>query len=69
MGNVCSFTISAEDSVPRCWDCISGQLSYTCKLKQNLEALSVESEKLKAQRDDVNQAVDLAEQKLMKRLS
>ena len=69
MGNVCSLSISTDDAIPRCWDCISGQASYTCMLEQNLKALSVELEKLEAQRDDVKRMVDLAEQQLMKRLS
>ncbi|XP_021298470.1 probable disease resistance protein At1g12290 [Herrania umbratica] len=69
MGNLWSVSISTEDTVSRCWDCIAGQASYTCKLEENLEALRVELDTLKARKDDVNQKVDLAEQKRMTWLS
>ncbi|OMO54373.1 Disease resistance protein [Corchorus capsularis] len=70
MGNLFSIPITADhDMLSCCWDYIVGQASYTRKLEENLIAMSVELEKLKAQRDDVNRMVDLAEKQLMKRLS
>ncbi|XP_017979050.1 PREDICTED: probable disease resistance protein At1g12280 [Theobroma cacao] len=69
MGNLCSISFSTEDSVYRCWDCIVGQASYTCKLEDNLKALKKELAKLNARRDDVNRRVDLAEQQHMERLN
>ncbi|EOY25574.1 Cc-nbs-lrr resistance protein, putative [Theobroma cacao] len=69
MGNLCSVSISMEGSVSRCWDCVVGQASYTCKLEDNLKALRKELEELQARRDDVNRRVDLAEQQRMKRLN
>ncbi|XP_017978901.1 PREDICTED: probable disease resistance protein At1g12280 [Theobroma cacao] len=69
MGNLCSVSISMEDTISRCWDFVAGQASYTSKLEANLKALSVEAAKLKARRDDVNQRLDLAEQQRMKPLN
>ncbi|EOY25816.1 Cc-nbs-lrr resistance protein, putative [Theobroma cacao] len=69
MGNLCSISISMEDTVSRCWDCIVRQASYMCKLEENHKALSLSLEELRAQRDDVNRRVDCAELQLLKRLS
>ncbi|XP_022777127.1 probable disease resistance protein At1g12280 [Durio zibethinus] len=70
MGNLCSITISTEDTVSRCWNCITERANYTCKLEKNLRALSVALGELKALRDDVHRRVECAEQQQMiKRLS
>ncbi|OMO54374.1 NB-ARC domain-containing protein [Corchorus capsularis] len=70
MGNFFSIPIPGNDTVfSPCWDYMLGQVSYTRKLEEYLEALIVETTKLKAQRDDVKQIVDVAQKQLMKPLS
>ncbi|XWS16467.1 hypothetical protein CRYUN_Cryun34aG0090400 [Craigia yunnanensis] len=70
MGNLCSISISTEDTIYPCWDCIGKHANYICKLEKNLGALSVALEELKALKDDVHRRVDCAEQQLMiKRLN
>ncbi|XWS16465.1 hypothetical protein CRYUN_Cryun34aG0090200 [Craigia yunnanensis] len=69
MGNSCSFSISTEDTISRCWNRIAGQTSYICKLEENLKALGVALEELKVLKDDVKCSTDLAEKQLLKRLN
>ncbi|XP_039060030.1 LOW QUALITY PROTEIN: probable disease resistance protein At1g52660 [Hibiscus syriacus] len=68
MGNCFSVQFSFENILIRGWDSTVGHASYVCKLKQTLPALSPALDELKAQRDDVQTKVDLAEQRQLKRL-
>ncbi|TYI24267.1 hypothetical protein ES332_A06G222000v1 [Gossypium tomentosum] len=68
MGNCCSVQCSFENFLLRGWDFIVGHANYVCKLKQTLPTLSAALQELRAQRDDVLRKVDVAEQRLLKRL-
>ncbi|KAH1055164.1 hypothetical protein J1N35_033229 [Gossypium stocksii] len=68
MGNCCSVQCSFENFLLRGWDFIVGHANYVCKLKQTLPTLSAALQELRAQRDDVQREVDVAEQRLLKRL-
>ncbi|KAK8546902.1 hypothetical protein V6N13_093941 [Hibiscus sabdariffa] len=63
MGNCCSVQFSFENILIRGWDSIVGQANYVCKLRQTLPTLSAALDELKAQRNDVQRKVDLAEQR------
>ncbi|KAG4196756.1 hypothetical protein ERO13_A06G191900v2 [Gossypium hirsutum] len=66
MGNCCSVQCSFENFLLRGWDFIVGHANYVCKLKQTLSTLSDALQELRAQRNDVQREVDLAEQRLLK---
>ncbi|KAK8575884.1 hypothetical protein V6N12_063535 [Hibiscus sabdariffa] len=68
MGNCCSVQFSFENILIRGWDSIVGQAKYVCKLKQTLPSLSAALDELKAQRNDLQRKVDLAEQRRLTRL-
>ncbi|KAK8575881.1 hypothetical protein V6N13_032808 [Hibiscus sabdariffa] len=68
MGNCCSVQFSFENILIRGWDSIVGQANYVSKLRQTLPSLSAALDELKAQRNDVQRKVDLAEQRRLTRL-
>ncbi|MBA0638385.1 hypothetical protein Godav_005256 [Gossypium davidsonii] len=68
MGNCCSVQISLENFIIRGLDSIAGHANYICKLKQTLPTLSAALQELRAQRNDVQRQVAVAEQRLLKRL-
>ncbi|GKV35606.1 hypothetical protein SLEP1_g43852 [Rubroshorea leprosula] len=68
MANCLSFSISVDQAVSPCWDCVAGQARYICKLEQNLQALEAEAKRLTEQRDDVYRRVLLAKEQLMEPL-
>ncbi|KAA3478441.1 putative disease resistance protein [Gossypium australe] len=68
MGNCCSVQIGLENFIIRGLDSIAGHANYICKLKQTLPALSAALQELRAQRNDVQRQVAVAEQRLLKRL-
>ncbi|KAK8350656.1 hypothetical protein V6Z12_A06G223000 [Gossypium hirsutum] len=65
MGNCYSVQCSFENSLLRGWDFIVGHANYVCKLKQTLPTLSTALQELRAQRNDVQREVDVAEQRLL----
>ncbi|XVF11271.1 hypothetical protein REPUB_Repub08aG0012500 [Reevesia pubescens] len=69
MGNTCQITASSDTVVTRCWDCISGQAEFICKLEENVKALITAKDELNALRNDVMRRVKIAEdQHQLKRL-
>ncbi|XVF11405.1 hypothetical protein REPUB_Repub08aG0025000 [Reevesia pubescens] len=65
MGNIFQITASCN----RCWDCVSGQAKFICKLEENVEALKTAQEELEALKNDVIRKVKIAEeQHQLKRL-
>ncbi|KDP37117.1 hypothetical protein JCGZ_06173 [Jatropha curcas] len=68
MGNCFSIQISCDSLITRCWDCSAGHVIYICQLEDNLEALQVATQELKAQKNDVMQRVNSEEDHQMKRL-
>ncbi|TYI24350.1 hypothetical protein ES332_A06G228100v1 [Gossypium tomentosum] len=66
MGNCFSVQCSFENFLLRGWDFIVGHANYVCKLKQTLSTLSDALQELRAQRNDVQREVDVAEQRLLK---
>ncbi|MBA0695010.1 hypothetical protein Goari_005256, partial [Gossypium aridum] len=68
MGNCCSVEIGLENFIIRGLDSIAGHANYICKLKQTLPTLSAALQELRAQRNDVQRQVVVAEQRLLKRL-
>ncbi|MBA0778672.1 hypothetical protein Gotri_006513 [Gossypium trilobum] len=68
MGNCCSVQIGLENFIIRGLDSIAGHANYICKLKQTLPTLSAALQELRAQRNDVQRQVAVAEQRLLKRL-
>ncbi|KAL1166778.1 hypothetical protein V6Z11_A06G219500 [Gossypium hirsutum] len=68
MGNCCSVQIDLENFIIRGLDSIAGHANYICKLKQTLPTLSAALQDLRAQRNDVQRQVAVAEQRLLKRL-
>ncbi|KAK9232159.1 hypothetical protein WN943_022402 [Citrus x changshan-huyou] len=68
MGNVCSTSFSCDDTISRCLDCIVSQAGYICHLKDNLDALRTEFQKLIEARNDVQIGVTVAEQRQWRRL-
>ncbi|TYJ31543.1 hypothetical protein E1A91_A06G206300v1 [Gossypium mustelinum] len=66
MGNCCSIQIGVENFLLRGWVFIVGHANYVCKLKQTLPTLSAALQELRAQRNDVQREVDVAEQRLLK---
>ncbi|PPD88607.1 hypothetical protein GOBAR_DD14446 [Gossypium barbadense] len=65
MGNCCSIQIDFENFLLRGWVCIVGHANYVCKLKQTLPTLSAALQELRAQRNDMQREVDVAEQRLL----
>ncbi|KAK8575878.1 hypothetical protein V6N12_063529 [Hibiscus sabdariffa] len=59
---------SFENILIRGWDSIVGQANYVSKLRQTLPSLSAALDELKAQRNDMQRKVDLAEQRRLTRL-
>ncbi|MFQ6644284.1 hypothetical protein Gotur_017767, partial [Gossypium turneri] len=57
-----------ENFIIRGLDSIAGHANYICKLKQTLPTLSAAVQELRAQRNDVQRQVAVAEQRLLKRL-
>lgn len=68
MGNVCSASFSCDETISHCLDCIVSQAGYICHLKDNLDALRTEFQKLIEARNDVQTRVIVAEQLQMRRL-
>ncbi|KAK9229265.1 hypothetical protein WN944_022224 [Citrus x changshan-huyou] len=68
MGNVCSTSLSCDDTISRCLDCIVSQTGYICHLKDNLDALRTEFQKLIEARNDVQIRVTVAKQRQWRRL-
>ncbi|GMJ14262.1 RPS5-like 1 [Hibiscus trionum] len=68
MGSCFSVQLSFDNFINRGWDSIVRHANYVCKLKQTLPTLSDALEELRAQKHDVQQEVDLAEQRQLKRL-
>ncbi|ESR40395.1 hypothetical protein CICLE_v10024865mg [Citrus x clementina] len=68
MGNVCSASFSCDETISHCLDCIVSQAGYICHLKDNLDALRTEFQKLIEARNDVLIRVTVAEQRQMRRL-
>ncbi|MBA0778698.1 hypothetical protein Gotri_006528, partial [Gossypium trilobum] len=66
MGNCCSIQIGFENFLLRGWVCVVGHANYVCKLKQTLPTLSAALQELRAQRNDMQREVDVAEQRLLK---
>ncbi|KAJ0075057.1 hypothetical protein Patl1_34573 [Pistacia atlantica] len=67
MGNVCSASVSCDPIVSRILDCTTGKVAYISDLKDNLDALQTELQKLIEARNDVMRRVNIAEQQQMKR--
>ncbi|KAJ0006943.1 hypothetical protein Pint_30177 [Pistacia integerrima] len=67
MGNVCSASVSCDPIVSRILDCTTGKVGYISELKDNLDALQTELQKLIEARNDVMRRVNIAEQQQMKR--
>ncbi|KAJ0075939.1 hypothetical protein Patl1_34594 [Pistacia atlantica] len=67
MGNVCSASVSCDPIVSRILDCTTGKVAYISELKDNLDALQTELQKLIEARNDVMRRVNIAEQQQMKR--
>ncbi|KAJ0075058.1 hypothetical protein Patl1_34572 [Pistacia atlantica] len=67
MGNVCSASVSCDAVFTRCLDCAIGKTAYISELKDNLDALQTELQKLLEARNDLMRRVNIAEQKQMKR--
>ncbi|KAK8546906.1 hypothetical protein V6N13_093945 [Hibiscus sabdariffa] len=68
MGSCFSVQLSLDNFINRGWDSIVRHANYVCKLKQTLPTLSASLDELKAQRNDVQRKVDLAEIRQLKRL-
>ncbi|KAG8490042.1 hypothetical protein CXB51_016115 [Gossypium anomalum] len=66
MGNCCSLQIGLENFIIRGLDSIAGHANYVCKLQQTLPTLSAALQELRAQRNDLQSQVDLAEQRLLR---
>ncbi|XP_017613633.1 disease resistance protein SUMM2-like isoform X1 [Gossypium arboreum] len=66
MGNCCSLQIGLENFILRGLDSIAGHANYVCKLQQTLPTLSAALQELRAQRNDLQSQVDLAEQRLLR---
>ncbi|GMJ06984.1 suppressors of topp4-1 [Hibiscus trionum] len=68
MGNCFSVQFGLDNLVIRGWDSIVGRAKYVYKLKETLAILSAALEEMRVQRNDMQREVDLAEQRLLKRL-
>ncbi|GMJ14261.1 hypothetical protein like AT1G61310 [Hibiscus trionum] len=68
MGSCFSVQLSFDNVINRGWDSIVRHANYVCKLKQTLPTLFDALEELRAQKHDVQQEVDLAEQRQLKQL-
>ncbi|GMI93876.1 hypothetical protein like AT5G43740 [Hibiscus trionum] len=69
MGNCLPLSCAVDAILICCWDFISGPTNYISHLEENLDALDLALEDLKALQDDVLWKVELAVKQLLKPLN